>query len=362
MEFKTDLSIEIAGVKFKNPLILSEGPLTGSADLIRRAAQHSIGGIVTKSIRQQKALSPNPNMIGYGKGLLNADWTDIGFEAWCRELKQLDIPMPLITNVATNHVPPKQAAEFAFILQDCGASLVTFSDYEPENLIQVVRYAKKNVKVPIMVKLPPFQPNVGELCKRLEEAGVNCIAAMDGIGPAMDIDLDTGKPILGSINGAGYLSGAPIFPLTLYYIAEICRNVSVPVIGVGGVSNYEDVIKLIMAGATGVGIVSSAIRKGLGLFEQIEKDLVNYMKEKSIANLSEIRGLLHKNLEGRKEEFEWRPYINKESCNGCGVCSKSCYKEAIKIIEGYATIDYVDCVSCGVCATVCPRGSIYLPA
>lgn len=361
MELKVDLSMEIASIKFKNPLLLSEGPLTGSAELIRRAAQHSIGGIVTKSIRLQKALSPNPYMISYNKGLLNADWTDMGFEAWRRELKQLDIPMPLITNVATNHVPPKQAAEFASILQDCGASMVTFSDYEPENLVQAVSYARKHVRVPIMVKLPPFRSDVGSLCRQLEDAGVNCIAAMDAIGPGIDIDLDTGKPILGSPDGAGYLSGTPIFPLSLYYVAEICKNVSVPVVGVGGVSNYKDVIKMIMAGATGVGIVSNAILKGLGLFDQIEKDLANYMQEKKINNLSEIRGLLHKHLEGRSEDFSWRPDVDKDRCNGCGVCRQSCFKGAIEISDVYAKIDLDECVGCGVCATICPRGSISLP-
>ncbi|MBS4021562.1 MAG: 4Fe-4S binding protein [Dethiobacter sp.] len=358
MEFKVNLSVEIAEIKFSNPLLLSEGPLTGSAELIRRAAQHSIGGIVTKSIRQQKALSPNPYMISYGKGLLNADWTDMGFDAWCRELRQLEIPMPLITNVATNHVPPKQAAEFASILQDCGASLVTFSDYEPENLIQAVSHARKNVKVPIMVKLPPFLPKVGNICKRLEDVGVNCIAAMDAVGPGLDIDIETGKPVLGSIDGGGYLSGAPIFPLSLFYIAEICKNVSVPVVGVGGVTNYKDVLKMIMAGATGVGIVTGAILKGLGLFDEIEKDLVTYLQERKINNLSEIRGKLHTHLADREEHFSWRPHVDQYRCNGCGLCSRSCFKGAISIADSTAKINLDMCSGCGVCATVCGRRSI----
>ena len=153
MAFEVDLSVNIAGVKFENPMVLSEGPLSGSARLIERAAQHGMGAICTKSIRMEPALSANPYMIAAGRGLINADWTDIGFDAWLKELDQLSIPMPLITNVGTNHCPPEKAAELAGILQAHGASLVTFSDYEPENLVEAVRYARsgKILAVPALV-------------------------------------------------------------------------------------------------------------------------------------------------------------------------------------------------------------------
>ena len=110
--------------------------------------------------------------------MIESTSSDIGFEAWLEELDKLNIPMPLITNVATNYCPPKKASELAGILQSHGASLVTFSDYEPENLVEAVRYARKEVNVPIMVKLPPFVNNIGDLCKRLENAGVSMIAAI----------------------------------------------------------------------------------------------------------------------------------------------------------------------------------------
>ena len=83
---EVDLSVKVDGVRFENPLVLSEGPLTGDARLINRAAEHKMGGICTKSIRQDAALSANPYMISAGRGLINADWTSIGFEAWLNEL------------------------------------------------------------------------------------------------------------------------------------------------------------------------------------------------------------------------------------------------------------------------------------
>lgn len=168
MSSTVDLGISIAGIKFRNPLFLSEGPLSGNAELINRAGTHQVGGIVTKSIRNEAAESPSWYMIKSGRGLINADWTDLGFSSWMKELEKIDIPVPLITNVATNHVSPDKAAEYAAILQHHGAAMVTFSDYEPENLVEAVRIARAKVDVPIMVKLPPFRRDIAELSRKLE--------------------------------------------------------------------------------------------------------------------------------------------------------------------------------------------------
>lgn len=358
MAFEVDLSVEISGVKLKNPLVLSEGPLTGSVRLIERAAQHNIGAIVTKSIRQEPAQSANPYMIAANRGLINADWTDIGFDAWLKELDKLNIPMPLITNVATNHCPPRKAAELAVILQSHGASMVTFSDYEPENLVDVVRYARNEVNVPIMVKLPPFVKNIGDLCKRLEDTGVNMIAAMDAVGPAMDIDIAARKPILGCDGAFGYLSSAPIFPLTLAYIAEIASNVSVPVLGVGGVTCAADVIKLIMAGATCVGMVGTPILKGLDVFDKIEADLRGWMMANGVKNLSEIRGCAQPYLH-MPERYDTRARVDVAKCTACGLCMKSCYAAALsQNSDGKAQVNYDYCTGCGVCQSVCPVKAI----
>ena len=102
MANSVDLSVEISGVKLDNPLVLSEGPLTGNARLIERAAEHSMGAIVTKSILPKEQHSPNKYMTAAAKGLINADWTDIGFDEWIKELDSLKIDKPLITNVTTD--------------------------------------------------------------------------------------------------------------------------------------------------------------------------------------------------------------------------------------------------------------------
>ena len=356
---EVDLSVEVAGFRFENPLVLSEGPLSGDARLIRRAAEHRVGAICTKSIRMQPALSANPYMIRtcHGKGLINADWTSIGFDAWMKELDQVKIRQPLMVNIGTNDTPPQQAGDLADTLHAHGADFVTFSDYEPENLVEAVAQARKHTDVPIMVKLPPFKKNIGDLCRRLEEAGVTMIAAMDAVGPAMDIDIETGRPILGNDGAYGYLSAEPIFPLTLADISEIVANVTVPVLGVGGVTSAEDAIKLIMAGATFVGLVGAPILKGLSVFDTIEADMRRWMEEHGIRSLNEIRGIAQPYIHPA-EDTSLRAKVDRELCIGCGLCEKSCYQGAISIEEKKAVVDGRYCSGCGVCQTTCPKRAI----
>lgn len=396
-----DLSIKIANVKFRNPVFLSEGPLSGNSTLINRAGEHNLGAIVTKSIRSEEAFCPNPYMVKVNNGLINADWSDIGFDNWMVELDKVNIEVPLIVNVATNHVKPKTAASWANILQHKGASIVTFSDYEPENLIEVVGYARKNVTIPIMVKLPPFRKDIAYLCRELEKAGVSCISAMDAIGPAMDIDIETTKNILGCKEGFGYLSSKPIFPFTLAYISEICRSVTVPVLAVGGVTSYKEVVKLIMVGATAVGISGGAILNGLSIFDKINDDLNDWMIKKGYSSLDKIRGVsnygistkgsneeLKSSKENNKREiakggndkaikmidrqnrsyenkindieevFHQKAKVNEKLCIGCGVCVKSCFKQAIFMEDKKIKIDLDLCAGCGVCVSVCATNSI----
>ena len=87
---EVNLSVDFLGLRLRNPLALTEGPLTGSAERIRRAAEHSIGLLVTKGIRPEPAVSPSPFIARVGcNSLMNADWSDIGFTQWLEDLDAL---------------------------------------------------------------------------------------------------------------------------------------------------------------------------------------------------------------------------------------------------------------------------------
>ncbi|MBW8004083.1 MAG: 4Fe-4S dicluster domain-containing protein [Planctomycetes bacterium] len=225
--------------------------------------------------------------------------------------------------------------------------------------MEAVKKTRPLVKVPLMVKLPPFLPNLDQVLKELVTAGVDAIAAMDSIGPVMTIDIETGRPHMGSPDGSGYLSGKYILPVTLKYIYEITRFVNLPVVGVGGVTDYRGALQMIMAGATGVGMVSAPMLRGFEIFNQTAAALRAYLEKRGCKAISELKGLTHKRAADRQPLFGVKAGIDPDLCNSCGLCLRVCYALAIEEEEKTYRVLIERCVSCGLCESVCPVEAVF---
>jgi dihydroorotate dehydrogenase (fumarate) len=357
---QVNLSVDFLGLRLRNPLAITEGPLTKDAETIRRALDHEVGVVFTKGMRPQPAVSPSPYIVKAGRSLMNADWSDIGFEAWLEEIRSLEAGTPFVASIAKNYVTPEEAVEMAVQLQAAGAPIISMCDYVPEQLVETVRVGRPRINVPLMVKLPPFLPNLEQTLEQLVAGGIDAIAAMDSIGPALEIDIDTGLPTLGSQDGTGYLSGSAIRPVTVKYIYEISRFVDIPVVGVGGVGSARDVLEMTMAGATCVGMVAAPLLRGLEVFDRVAKDLRRLLAEREVQDISELRGLTHRFLQGFACSYEPRSKIDYDLCNYCRLCAKVCFAAAITDTGTEVVADRSRCVSCGLCASVCPVHAIQL--
>jgi dihydroorotate dehydrogenase (NAD+) catalytic subunit len=352
------LETQFLGYTLRNPLMLTEGPLSGTGELIRRAAAADAGLIFTKGIRLDPVRSPVPYMSIHNGSLMNADWSCIGIDAWVKTIERLDIGVPLVTSIAKNYVSAETAVAMAERLVRAGSKIVSFVDYDPVQLVETVRLARPRIKVPIMVKLPPFLPALEERLKSLEEAGIDAIAAMDSIGVGMYIDVESGLPSLGSADGSGYLSGRAILPFTLKYVYEISRFVKVPVVGVGGVHDANSALQMIMAGATGVGMVTAPMIRGLKKFGEISQGLERFLAEHAISGIMDLRGKTRGILGNRKVSNEYKAYIDPGLCDNDGACRHVCYSAAIKIGDPSHRVDEAACVGCGLCAGVCHTQAI----
>ena len=158
---------------------------------------------------------------------------------------------------------------------------------------EITKSIKKILKNKILiVKLSPNVTNIVEIAQAAEKGGADCLCLINTL-LGMEIDIKNKKPLLGNVFGG--LSGPAIFPIALRMIYQVYKAVKIPIIGCGGVSNYEDVIKMMMAGATFVGIGTMLFVEP-NIINKILNELENYCKENNINNISDIIGIAHEQL------------------------------------------------------------------
>ena len=156
----------------------------------------------------------------------------------------------------------------------------------PEAAAQVVREVKKVTKKPLIIKLSPNVTDIVAIAKACEEAGADAISLINTL-LGMRIDLKTKKPVIA--NKMGGFSGPAIFPVAVRMVYQVANAVKIPVIGMGGVSTAEDVIEMMLAGATAVQVGAANLIDPFAC-KNIIKDLPKVMDKYNINKLKEIIG------------------------------------------------------------------------
>ena len=299
------LAIEIAGLKLKNPTILAAGILGYTGLSMKRVIDAGAGGIVTKTM----GLEPrkgylNPTIVQTDSGLLNAmGLPNPGISHFKEEMNQLKtIQGPIIVSIFGSTT--KEFIKVAKNAEEIGADAIELNVSCPHIkkagaaigsdkflLKEIVENVKNAIELPIIVKLTPNVTNIKEIAKSVEEAGADAITAINTI-KAMAIDTETFRPILA--NKFGGLSGPAIKPIAVRCIYDIYSSVDIPIIGCGGISNWQDSIEFILAGASAVQIGTAIAFKGIDIFSSIAIDLEKYLRRKGYESVGDIVGLAHK--------------------------------------------------------------------
>jgi len=200
--------------------------------------------------------------------------------------------------------------------------------------------------------------DVAEVARSLEPY-VDAIAAINTIGPCLRINTETGRPMLGSESGYGWMSGAALKPIALRCVADIASVVKIPVIGVGGIMTGEDVVEFLMAGASAVQVCSAAILEGDTIYGKIASQLEDWLDEHNYSSIQEIKGIALRHMK-TGVSLEPPPVVDLERCTKCGLCAKSCVYNAIKVdkTNDIFIIDDGKCEGCGMCISVCPYNAL----
>jgi dihydroorotate dehydrogenase (NAD+) catalytic subunit len=305
-----DLSVELCGVRLRNPLVLAAGILGTGAQLLKRVADCGAGMVTTKSCGPAPRQGhPNPTVLDWGHGLINAVGLanpgvdeELEIIAEARKLlapsevrlaasifaETVDSFAEVASKVAQaqpdfielNISCPNVASEMGrpFSCDAGDASLVTAA-------------VKQVTSIPLIVKLSPNVTDIAIIARAVEEAGADAIAAINTLGPGMIIDVHSGQPILA--NKVGGISGPAIRPVAVRCVYDIYEVVKIPIIGIGGVSDGRDALEMILAGATAVGVGSAVHYRGMDVFQTILDEMRAFMVEEDHATLDQPRGLAH---------------------------------------------------------------------
>ncbi len=297
------LSIDIAGIRLRNPLLLASGFLGISQEIFNRLYNDGLGAIISKSI----SVSPlegykGPTVVSLGeKGYLNAiGLANPGSDAFANEI--INNQTPLIVSIVGSSASefPKLISKFDKlnilgyeINLSCPhvAKMGMEVGDDPELVIKIIKTIKSKTKKPIIIKVGIGNTDVLKLATIIQESGADAITAINTIR-AMAINVETGMPILS--NKIGGLSGIPLKPIGVRCVYEISKNVTIPVIGCGGIFTWEDALEYILAGATAIELGSVIGYEGLKAFNQIKVGIIRYLEKKGYKNIKEIVGLAHR--------------------------------------------------------------------
>ena len=298
-----DLNINLGKLKLKNPIILSSGTCGYGLELEKFFDLSLLGGIVTKSIsKDEKIGNPPPRIYEVRCGLLNSiGLENIGIKRFLEEIfpKLREINTSIIVSifgesiseyVYLTEVLSNQEKISAIELNISCPNIEKGVEFcvDPSLMKNLVKEVKKVSKVPIIVKLSLNDVNIAKMAKVAEDAGCDIISAINTI-KAMAIDIKERRPIFKRVIAG--LSGPCIFPIALRAVYEIKKVVSIPVIGIGGITTADDAISMLIAGASAVQVgTANFIDPTISI--KIIEGIKDYLKENNISKVEEIIGSL----------------------------------------------------------------------
>jgi dihydroorotate dehydrogenase subfamily 1 len=288
-----DLSVKLAGLSLRNPLLPGSGPPGDSLRKLQRLQAAGIGALVTKTISVDVPHVPKPCMAFDGELFFNVEkWSDRPYQEWLDKilpaLKSRSIPLVVSLGYTLENL-----ARLIPLFDPLVDGFELSTHYVAGGTAQLedtVRMVKKLTNKPLIMKLSAHGGDLVERAQACERGGADAIAAINSIGPVISIDIEKRASRLGEEQPYAWLSGPAIKPLALRAVYDVAHAVQIPVIGCGGISNAHDVIEFILAGATAVQMCTALIRKGPDLILQVLNDLNDWCESHRVARLSEMRG------------------------------------------------------------------------
>jgi len=300
-----NLRVKLAELDLANPVMLASGILDSTPGILNRMARTGAGALITKSISlKPRPGYPGPTTVEIAPGTwINAmGLPNPGLDEFLEEFPLTKLNVPVIPNLVADSA--EEFAQLAAAVAEAGAQIAeinlscphpkaayggSLTAQDPQAAAAVVVATAEHL--PVIAKLTPNVADIGTVAVACAQAGAAAVSAINTLA-ALDVDPELERPLLG--NGFGGLSGVAIRPIGLRKVLEIVQALNhagfdTPVIGMGGISNAEDVVRYLLCGAHSVQIGTSLTGDPEHM-STITRDLEEWMDRKGYRDLADFRG------------------------------------------------------------------------
>ncbi|MBR1735315.1 MAG: NAD-dependent dihydropyrimidine dehydrogenase subunit PreA [Alphaproteobacteria bacterium] len=388
------LKTKILDIEFENPYILASGPETALIESIDKAFEMGWGGAVLKTITSDtlelNEVSPRyATLKSKGKiiGFQNVELlSHYSVKYWCDGIRFLKEKHPTKVIIASIMAPvekkewqslvntlnetPVDAYELNFSCphgmpeKNIGMAIGTSSEISS----MITAWVKEVAKRPVFVKLTPNVTDITQIAKAVENVGADGFATINTVQGFMGVDLETLEPNL-CIDGFstyGGCSGEIVKPIGLRCVSQLRRSSKLPILGIGGISTWQDAVQYIVVGADAVQICTEVMLNGYCIINGLKNGLLKYLEEKDMNDISELKGKVVPKItshEALNKKYRLHPDINPEKCVVCGkcvmVCSESEHQALSKDSDAKCIkLNQAKCVGCTLCKHACPKEAI----
>lgn len=404
-----NLTVDVAGIKLKNPFVVGSSHAATPKGLKRAAEEGWAAGVISGGrisgmgggkvsgyiMRQTEFVDRPPAVWAYENSARTRFDKNVGYsqraknvENFLKDLKGVDIPIG--ATIAGPDYPEPWVPQ-AIAAEKFGATFVELNfsvphvpniglnafGKEPAKIKPVVKAVRQNCSLPLFIKLTaqPLHDQLIEMAKWAVDAGANGLTVGNALAGFIGVDIETGRPLCldmdcnGRLRGGVYGVSGPIMkPLAMKAVADLYHEqLGVPIMGVGGITTWEDAVEFMMLGANAVQVAAGVMLYGWRLVKEMIWGLDRFMDRKGYKSVEDFIGITTKQW-GVADPHTFlaleqprKMIVNEEKCDGCGRCMPACEASgsgAIQVRDRLAAINHEVCEQCNACMIVCPQGAV----
>ncbi|HEX9079997.1 MAG TPA: dihydroorotate dehydrogenase [Desulfuromonadaceae bacterium] len=301
---KPDMSVEIAGLKLRNPIMTASGTFGYGQEFAEYVDLERIGAFVTKGLSlKPRAGNPTPRIVETPGGMLNAiGLQNVGIDAFIEKKVPFlrTVTTPAIANFFGNTIdeyaelagrldaiPEIAALEVNISCPNVKQGGIVFGT-DPQCAYDVVAACREKTVKPLIVKLSPNVTDIVAMARACADAGADALSLINTL-TGMAIDLNRRRPVLANITGG--FSGPAIKPIALRMVWQVAKAVDLPVIGIGGIMTATDALEFILAGATAVQVGTASFINPSAA-QEVAAGMETWLAENGVESVRSLVGAL----------------------------------------------------------------------